>query len=266
MNHYEVLGIAVDSSDREVKKAYRRLALRFHPDKNLNESEANGEVFKQINDSYRVLSDPQSRKEYDETLWRAQQQQREQQEQQQRQQQQQRHQAEFSSFGASGSPRASAFAYTYRSYTSYAHPGMFSTAYTSFSRGEDGTRHTGASEPAAESMRHKRSGEQPTESPSHKRRNTRGARASTKRAMDDDIEIITEESFKRRKQSKYSEIFNEIDQFIGSVDGHNPADKFRIIKYKSILIKLLKQNNEINFDAHFENEILSRLSDLSAKI
>ncbi|AAS54573.1 AGR084Cp [Eremothecium gossypii ATCC 10895] len=64
---YEVLGIASSASEQEVKRAYRQLALRYHPDKISDESEreASEAKFKEISAAYAVLSDEQKRAEYD---------------------------------------------------------------------------------------------------------------------------------------------------------------------------------------------------------
>ncbi|KAK2827734.1 hypothetical protein Q7C36_018660 [Tachysurus vachellii] len=63
--HYEVLGVKRDAGDDELKKTYRKLALRWHPDKNLENSEEAAEQFKLIQAAYDVLSDPQERAWYD---------------------------------------------------------------------------------------------------------------------------------------------------------------------------------------------------------
>ena len=62
-DYYDVLGINKDASDAEIKKAYRRLAKKYHPDVN---KEADAEAkFKEINEAYEVLSDPQKKSTYD---------------------------------------------------------------------------------------------------------------------------------------------------------------------------------------------------------
>jgi molecular chaperone DnaJ len=62
-DYYDVLGVARGASDAEIKRAFRRLAQRWHPDVNTDELAA--ERFKEINEAYQVLSDPQRRQAYD---------------------------------------------------------------------------------------------------------------------------------------------------------------------------------------------------------
>src|SRR5581483_10807750 len=61
---YEVLGVARAASDDEIKKAYRKLAMTYHPDRNNGSKEAE-ERFKSITEAYDVLRDPQKRAAYD---------------------------------------------------------------------------------------------------------------------------------------------------------------------------------------------------------
>lgn len=66
VNFYEVLGVHKNASLNEIKKAYRKLVLEYHPDVTKNPEKA--EKFKLINEAYIVLSNPESRKKYDEYL------------------------------------------------------------------------------------------------------------------------------------------------------------------------------------------------------
>jgi molecular chaperone DnaJ len=63
-DYYEVLGLEKSATAEEVKKAYRRLAIKFHPDKNAGDKAAE-EKFKELGEAYEVLNDPQSRAAYD---------------------------------------------------------------------------------------------------------------------------------------------------------------------------------------------------------
>jgi molecular chaperone DnaJ len=64
-DYYEVLGIAKDATDQEIKSAYRKLALQFHPDRNPENNEEATEKFKEITEAYGVLADAQKRAAYD---------------------------------------------------------------------------------------------------------------------------------------------------------------------------------------------------------
>jgi len=63
-DYYELLGVSRSASDDEIKKAYRKLAMKYHPDKNQGDTVAE-EKFKEISEAYEVLSDAQKRQRYD---------------------------------------------------------------------------------------------------------------------------------------------------------------------------------------------------------
>ena len=63
-DYYEVLGVDKSAGEDEIKKAYRKLAMKYHPDRNPDDKEAE-EKFKEINEAYEVLSDPDKKSKYD---------------------------------------------------------------------------------------------------------------------------------------------------------------------------------------------------------
>nr|XP_053626373.1 dnaJ homolog subfamily B member 9-like [Cherax quadricarinatus]XP_053626374.1 dnaJ homolog subfamily B member 9-like [Cherax quadricarinatus]XP_053626375.1 dnaJ homolog subfamily B member 9-like [Cherax quadricarinatus] len=62
-DYYEVLGVERNADEKEIKKAFRKLAIQFHPDK--NKEKGAEEKFREIAEAYEVLSDEDKRKEYD---------------------------------------------------------------------------------------------------------------------------------------------------------------------------------------------------------
>lgn len=63
-DYYSILGVKEDAGEPEIKKAYRKLALKYHPDKNSGDKAAE-EKFKKVSEAYYALGDPKRRKEYD---------------------------------------------------------------------------------------------------------------------------------------------------------------------------------------------------------
>lgn len=64
-DYYDILGVGHDSSDDDIKKAYRKLALKFHPDRNPESKEAAEAQFKEATEAYSILSDGSKRRQYD---------------------------------------------------------------------------------------------------------------------------------------------------------------------------------------------------------
>jgi len=64
-DYYKVLGVAKKATQPEIKKQFRKLAIKYHPDKNPDDQKAE-QKFKEINEAYEVLGDPEKRKKYDE--------------------------------------------------------------------------------------------------------------------------------------------------------------------------------------------------------
>jgi DnaJ-class molecular chaperone len=64
-DYYELLDLKRDATEDQIKRAYKKLALKWHPDKNQHQKELAGEKFKEISEAYEILSDPQKRRIYD---------------------------------------------------------------------------------------------------------------------------------------------------------------------------------------------------------
>ena len=64
-DYYGILGVSRNASDTEIKKAYRKLAMQYHPDRNPGKEKWANDKFKEINEAYGVLGDPKKRKQYD---------------------------------------------------------------------------------------------------------------------------------------------------------------------------------------------------------
>lgn len=64
-DYYQILGVSTDASPEDTKKAFRRLALRYHPDRNPENAKEAEARFKEINEAYEVLGNEQKRREYD---------------------------------------------------------------------------------------------------------------------------------------------------------------------------------------------------------
>ncbi|NWU67557.1 DNJB8 protein, partial [Pterocles burchelli] len=68
VNYYKVLGLSKSASQDDVKKSYRQLARKWHPDKNLSNKEKAEKKFKAVSEAYKVLSDPHQRSLYDSSV------------------------------------------------------------------------------------------------------------------------------------------------------------------------------------------------------
>ena len=64
-DYYEVLGIEKGASDREIKRAYKKMARKYHPDLNRDDPKTAEEKFKEVNEAYEVLKDPKKKQAYD---------------------------------------------------------------------------------------------------------------------------------------------------------------------------------------------------------
>src|SRR6476469_5836307 len=65
-DYYEILGVTRTASDEEIKRAYRRLAMKYHPDRNNGDGKVEAEMrFKECSEAYEILSDQHKRRRYD---------------------------------------------------------------------------------------------------------------------------------------------------------------------------------------------------------
>lgn len=64
-DYYDILGVTKRATNEEIKKAYRKLALKWHPDKNPTNREEAEKKFKEVSEAYSILSDPNKREHYD---------------------------------------------------------------------------------------------------------------------------------------------------------------------------------------------------------
>ena len=62
---YKILGVERDASENDLKKAYRKLAMKWHPDKNPDKQEQAEKKFKEVSEAYEVLTDPKKKEIYD---------------------------------------------------------------------------------------------------------------------------------------------------------------------------------------------------------
>ena len=67
-DYYDVLGVPKSSTEKEIKKAYKRLAMKYHPDKNQGDAQA-ADKFKEIKEAYEILTDADKRGQYDEAIF-----------------------------------------------------------------------------------------------------------------------------------------------------------------------------------------------------
>jgi curved DNA-binding protein len=64
-DYYQILGVPRNTPDKEIKKAYRKLAMQYHPDRNPGKEKWANEKFKEINEAFGILGDPEKRRQYD---------------------------------------------------------------------------------------------------------------------------------------------------------------------------------------------------------
>jgi DnaJ-class molecular chaperone len=64
-DYYQILGVAKNATEEQIKKVYRKLAVKYHPDRNPGNEKWGNEKFKKVNEAFSVLSDPEKRRQYD---------------------------------------------------------------------------------------------------------------------------------------------------------------------------------------------------------
>jgi len=64
-DYYQILGVPKDATEGQIKKAYRKLAMQYHPDRNPGKEQWANDRFKEINEAFGVLGDPEKRRQYD---------------------------------------------------------------------------------------------------------------------------------------------------------------------------------------------------------
>lgn len=64
-DYYQVLGVPKDATEKQINAAYKKLALQYHPDRNTEDKEAAEAKFRELNDAYHTLIDPNKRRQYD---------------------------------------------------------------------------------------------------------------------------------------------------------------------------------------------------------
>ena len=64
-DYYQILGLAKNATADQIKKTYRKLAMQYHPDRNPGKEDWANEKFKEINEAFSVLGDPEKRRQYD---------------------------------------------------------------------------------------------------------------------------------------------------------------------------------------------------------
>lgn len=67
-NHYEILGLQSDADESEIKKAYRSLSFKYHPDRATGDADESNNMMQKLNEAYEILRDPQKRQQYDNEL------------------------------------------------------------------------------------------------------------------------------------------------------------------------------------------------------